>query len=60
LTRLKLRRLSANRRANLAGQIEGKAVVAVWSKMDRYVLLLGSVLLGSVNANLELMRGGFA
>ena len=47
-------------RAALAGQVEGKAVVIVREKKDRYGRLLGTVLLGSVNVNLELMRGGFA
>jgi micrococcal nuclease len=47
-------------RAALAGQVEDKAVVIVWEKKDRYGRLLGTVLLGSVNVNLEQMRGGFA
>jgi len=34
--------------------------VIVWEKKDRYGRLLGTVLLGSVNVNLEQMRGGFA
>jgi len=33
-------------RANLAGQVEGKAVVFVWSKKDGYGRLLGTVLHG--------------
>jgi len=47
-------------RPALAGQVKGKAVVTVWEKKDRYGLLLGTVLLGSVNVNLEQMRGEFA
>jgi len=47
-------------RAALAGQVESNAVVFVWEKKDRYGRLLGTVLLGSVNVNLEQMRGGFA
>src|SRR5215468_172948 len=47
-------------RSALAGQVEGKAVVIVWEKKDRYGRLLGTVLLGSVNVNFEQMRGGFA
>jgi len=47
-------------RPALAGQVKGKAVVIIWEKKDRYSLLLGTVLLGSVNVNLEQMRGRFA
>jgi endonuclease YncB( thermonuclease family) len=47
-------------RANLAGLVEGKQAVIVWSKRDGYGRLLGTVLPGSVNVNLEQMRGGFA
>jgi endonuclease YncB( thermonuclease family) len=47
-------------RANFAGQVEGKAAVVVWSKKDGYGRLLGAVLLGSMNINLEQMKAGCA
>jgi endonuclease YncB( thermonuclease family) len=58
LTLRRLRRLLANMRANLAGLVESKAVVAVWSKKDRYFRILDTVLLGSTNINLEQMKAG--
>lgn len=50
----------AQARESLSDLIEGKYVIVVWSKTDRYKRILGTVLLGSVNVNLEQMRGGFA
>lgn len=47
-------------RASLAGLVQGKAVVIVWSKKDGYGRLLGTVLVGSSNVNLELIRSGAA
>jgi endonuclease YncB( thermonuclease family) len=52
-TRRRSCKISAKHRANLVGQIEGKAVVVVWSKKDGYGRLLGNVLLGSININLS-------
>jgi len=47
-------------RANLAGLVDGKQVVIVWPKRDGYGRLLGAVLLGSMNINLEQMKAGCA
>lgn len=47
-------------RAELVRQIEGKAVVIVWAKKDRYARLLGTILLGSVNVNALQLQAGYA
>ena len=47
-------------RKRLAALALGKDVVVVWSKADKYGRLLGTVLIGSVNANLEQLKDGMA
>lgn len=38
----------------------GRDVVVVWNKVDRYGRLVGTVVVGAVNANLEQLRAGLA
>lgn len=45
---------------NLASLVFGKDVVVQWSKRDKYGRTVGTVFVGSTNANLEQLRGGFA
>lgn len=47
-------------RQTLAELTAGKPVVVIWSKRDRYGRLLGVVLVGSLNVNLEQLRMGYA
>lgn len=47
-------------RAELSRLIADKSVVIVWSKKDRWGRLIGTVLVGSTNVNLEQMRAGAA
>lgn len=45
---------------HLSDLVFGKDVVVVGSKLDRYGRLVGTVIVGSTNANLELLRAGLA
>ena len=45
---------------NLSDLVFGKDVTVIWSKVDRYQRLVGTVLVGSTNANLEQLKAGLA
>ncbi|MEP7338569.1 MAG: thermonuclease family protein [Acidobacteriota bacterium] len=45
---------------NLSALVFGKDVVVTWRKIDRYGRIVGTVMVGSVNANLEQLRAGLA
>lgn len=45
---------------NLAGLVFGKDVVVLWSKRDKYGRIIGTVMLGPVNVNLEQLKAGLA
>lgn len=47
-------------KANLSTLVFGHDVVVVWSKVDDYGRLVGTVLRGTLNANLEQLRAGLA
>ena len=47
-------------RSHLAELILGKQVTVIWAKVDRYKRLLGVVIVGSVDANLEQLKSGCA
>lgn len=47
-------------KAALGALVFGKEVIVIATKRDRYGRILGMVLLGAVNINLELVRGGWA
>jgi len=45
---------------SLSNLVFGQNVVVVWNKVDRYGRIIGTVLVGTTDANLEQIRGGFA
>lgn len=45
---------------NLSELVFGKDVAVIWSKVDKYQRLVGTVLIGSTNANLEQLKAGLA
>lgn len=45
---------------HLSDLVFGKDVVVSWSKIDKYGRIVGTVLIGSTNANLEQLKAGFA
>ena len=45
---------------NLSELVFGKEVAVIWSKVDKYQRLVGTVLVGSTNANLEQLKAGLA
>ena len=47
-------------RQHLGALVHGRDVVVEWNKRDRYGRILGKVLVGSVDANLEQIRAGLA
>jgi endonuclease YncB( thermonuclease family) len=47
-------------RQHLDVLVHGRDVVVEWNKRDRYGRILGKVLVGSVDANLEQIRAGLA
>jgi endonuclease YncB( thermonuclease family) len=47
-------------RTNLASLVADKDVVVVSSKTDQYGRIIGTVLVGTINANLEQLKGGWA
>ena len=47
-------------RQHLSALVHGRDVVVEWNKRDRYGRILGKVLVGSVDANLEQIRAGLA
>jgi endonuclease YncB( thermonuclease family) len=51
---------SAKSKAHLSGIVAGKDVTVVGSKLDRYGRLVGTVIVGATNANLEQLRAGLA
>lgn len=51
---------SAKSRAHLSEMVAGKDVVVIGSKLDQYGRLVGTVIVGAVNANLEQLRAGLA
>lgn len=44
----------------LSDLVFGKDVVVTWQKVDRYGRIVGTVMVGGENANLEQLRGGLA
>lgn len=51
---------SAASKTNLSDLVFGQDVVVVWSKLDRYGRIIGTVVRGPVNANLEQIKAGLA
>lgn len=47
-------------KTNLSTLVSGQDVLVVWSKIDRYGRLIGTVTRGSVNANLDQLEKGLA
>lgn len=45
---------------NLSSLVFGKDVSVRWSKKDRYGRIVGTVMIGATNINLEQLKGGFA
>ena len=45
---------------NLSELVFGQDVVVVWTKLDRYGRIVGTVLKGTIDANLEQLRAGLA
>jgi hypothetical protein len=45
---------------NLSALVFGKDVAVEWRKRDKYGRIIGTVLIGSTNANLEQLRAGLA
>ena len=45
---------------SLSNLVFGQDVTVVWNKVDRYGRLVGTVMVGATDANLEQIRGGFA
>lgn len=45
---------------NLSALVFGKDVVVKWSKRDKYGRVIGTVLIGATNANLEQLKAGLA